>query len=68
MHDYLVAPAVAVVVKRGPVTRCEARGAKQAAVVEAPRPRASDCLGELFNEHGERVLMIGWSTMIARRA
>lgn len=26
------------------------------------------CLGELFNQHGERVLMIRWSAMIARRA
>ena len=25
------------------------------------------CLGELFNQHNERVLMIRWSAMIARR-
>ena len=25
------------------------------------------CQGELFNQHGERVLLIRWSAMIARR-
>jgi len=25
------------------------------------------CLGELFNQHGERVLLIRWSAMISRR-
>jgi acyl dehydratase len=27
-----------------------------------------NCVGELFNQRGERVLMIRWSAMIARRA
>jgi acyl dehydratase len=26
-----------------------------------------NCVGELFNQHGERVLLIRWSAMIARR-
>lgn len=26
-----------------------------------------DCLGELFNQRGERVLLVRWSAMVARR-
>jgi acyl dehydratase len=26
-----------------------------------------DCVGELFNQHGERVLRMRWSAMVARR-
>ncbi len=26
-----------------------------------------DCVGELFNPHGERVLLVRWSAMVARR-
>jgi acyl dehydratase len=25
------------------------------------------CVGEMFNQHGERVLLIRWSAMIGRR-
>lgn len=48
---------------RGRVTIAGTRGAPH-----RPERGLLDCVGELFNRRGERVLLVRWSAMVARKS